>query len=529
MKKPAQANPHTTNRNDLVVEGEKQIRDRLVVKQPADQRVARLTTVATFILASGGIVCVLVLLYFIYYYAWMGHRSLTKPVELILYYVIPAVSAGVLFGSLTLDPIWRINLSLVLLSTCISIYAANLFVFLYDTKRAAASRTLDGSSERDLREVLKLATKYGIDYDARGRLKVIDDLYGKGINAVPRVAPVNLLREQPEDGTWKSVISLDGIEVLPHGGISNSATVYCNEGGQYVIYQSDEYGFHNPKGLWNSTPIDIVALGDSFTQGACVPSGKNFVALIRERFSRTLNLSMGGNGPLNELATLMDYLEVLRPKIVLWFFFEGNDILDLHRERKSPLLMRYLTGNFRQVLLHRQAEIDQALLAFISIERDRFNFTFPVKPRQIGKTITQASDLLQKSIKLSYLRQRLSSSLALLHGKDSHQSDPTTEVALDLLPNVLSQAKASADAWGSKLYFVFLPQRERYSDGNFRDETRQRVLSVVKELEIPVIDLHPAFQNRPDPLDLFPFRRMYHYNEKGHQLVSDVVLRHISQ
>ena len=100
---------------------------------------------------------------------------------------------------------------------------------------------------------------------------------------------------------------------------------------------------------------------------------------------------------------------------------------------------------------------------------------------------------------------------------------------MDLLPSVLSQAKASADAWGSKLYFVFLPQRERYSDATFRNDTRHRVFSVVKELDIPLIDLHAAFQSHADPLDLFPFRRMYHYNEKGHQLVSDVVLQHIAQ
>jgi hypothetical protein len=498
------------------------------MKPLEEQRFGKLAHIATWSLGISGTLCVLVLFYFVYHFAWTAQRSFTSAVEIALCYVLPAVFSGLLLGSLRLDPLWRIKVSLVLISTAVPIYAGNLVLALYDTKILAVNRTLDGSNERDLGDVVGVAKKYRVDYDTRGRLKVIDDLYRRGINAVPRVAPVNLLREQPGYGTLESVISLDGIEVLPHGGISNSATVYCNESGQYIIYQSDEHGFHNPKGLWNSTPIDIMAVGDSFTQGACVPSDKNFISLIRERFPKTLNLGMGGNGPLNELATLMDYLEVLKPKVVLWFFFEGNDIWDLRRERKSPLLMRYLTGNFRQFLLHRQPEIDQALLSFVSTERDRFNFTFPVKPKQMGDTIRQASSLVQESVKLTHLRQRLDLGLGYIGG-DSYQSDARTEAAMNLLPSILSRAKAFADASGSKLYFVFLPQRERYSNDNFDNEARRRVLSIVGNLGIPMIDVHAAFQNQSDPLDLFPFRRMYHYNEEGHRLVSDAVLRHISQ
>jgi hypothetical protein len=498
------------------------------MQQAEDQRFGRLANIANFILTVSGMLCLTPFFYFIYDYGWMGDRYLTTPAGILLHYALPAILAAGLFRSLRLDPLKRINLSLMLISTGASIYATNLLLLLYDTKIEAATRTLEGSSEYDVTNIVKLAKQHGVDYDRRGKLEVIDDLYKKGISAVPVVAPVNVLREQPEDGTRRSAINLNGIEVLPLGGISNTTTVYCNETGQYVIYQSDEHGFHNPKRLWSSTRVDIMAVGDSFTQGACIPSGKNFVDLIRERFPSTLNLGMGGNGPLAELATLKEYLEVLRPKVVLWFFFEGNDIWDLHRERKSPLLMRYLTGNFKQYLLHRQPEIDQALLSFLNAEKARFNFTFPVKPKQMAETIRQASSLLQEGVKLTHLRQRLDLSLGYIGG-DSYQSDARTEAAMGLLPSVLRQAKASTDGSGSKLYFVFLPQRERYSDPTFANETRHRVFSIVKELGIPLIDVHAEFKKHKDPLDLFPFRRMYHYNEKGHHFVSDVVLRHIPQ
>ena len=33
---------------------------------------------------------------------------------------------------------------------------------------------------------------------------------------------------------------------LPLAGISSALTLFCNESGDYVTYQSDQYGFRNP-------------------------------------------------------------------------------------------------------------------------------------------------------------------------------------------------------------------------------------------------------------------------------------------
>ena len=44
---------------------------------------------------------------------------------------------------------------------------------------------------------------------------------------------------------------------------------------------SDEHGFRNPAGIWNSPRVDIAAVGQSLAQGYCVPDGKGFVDLLR--------------------------------------------------------------------------------------------------------------------------------------------------------------------------------------------------------------------------------------------------------
>src|SRR4030095_17214981 len=113
---------------------------------------------------------------------------------------------------------------------------------------------------------------------------------------------------------FKSDITIDGAEVLPLNGISNRVTVLCNETGKYAIYDSDARGFHNPKGIWESSRMSIAALGDSFAIGACAPSDENFVALIRARYPNTLNLGMLGEGPLIMLAALKEYLPPVKPK-----------------------------------------------------------------------------------------------------------------------------------------------------------------------------------------------------------------------
>ena len=51
-----------------------------------------------------------------------------------------------------------------------------------------------------------------------------------------------------------------------------------------------------------------------------------------------INLGVGGFGPLLELAALTEYLTPLKPPVVLWVFFEGNDLTDdLPSENRAEL------------------------------------------------------------------------------------------------------------------------------------------------------------------------------------------------
>ena len=154
-------------------------------------------------------------------------------------------------------------------------------------------------------------------------------------------------------------------DLLPLGGISSTLTLLCNQ-GQVVSYASDEHGFRNPRGIWNSPRADIAAVGQSSAQGYCVRDGQGFVDLLRTHNQVVLNLGTSGQSSLLQLAAIKEYLPRYKPKTVLWIFTEGIDLPDLYLESTHPLARRYLDPTFSQHLLTRQPEIDAALRRVVS-------------------------------------------------------------------------------------------------------------------------------------------------------------------
>ena len=57
------------------------------------------------------------------------------------------------------------------------------------------------------------------------------------------------------------------------------------------------------------------------------------------------------------------------------------------------------------------------------------------------------------------------------------------------------------------------------------DQYYSDVLSVINDLEIPLIDLKAElFKEDSDPLSLLPFRTFGHFNEKGNRLISNIIV-----
>ncbi len=480
---------------------------------------------ANAIVIAGGVAAVLVFAHVFYRFGWTGERQFTSATAAVVGYGLPAGAALLLFAALSLKPAAKLNLALCCVSLAVSAYGGELFLRLPHVAPEGPKRPLMFLvSDLGAGAAAQLAAQFGVEVDPRTWPEVRADLRRQGVDAVPFISPPNNLFIRQPDGAITSAVTIHGEEVIPLGAISKQVTILCNENGPWVTYPSDEHGFNNPHGVWRAPHVAIAALGDSFTQGYCVPTEQSFVGRIRQRVPATLNLGFAGDGPLLMLATLEEYLPPLKPPLVLWFYFEGNDLTDLQTERHSRLLMRYLHDDFTQGLPARQGEIDRALTQEIAtqqaLERERRERRL-ANPRRL---VPQVVGFL----KLSALRSRL----PLVQGVQAEDLARVAEIegpAIALLQDILAQAQARVSGWGGTLYFVYLPSWSRYFDTpEIGVIQRPRVLHLVGSLGIPLIDLDPVFRAQPDRRALFPFRDTGHYNETGHRLVAEEVLNVLS-
>jgi len=364
-------------------------------------------------------------------------------------------------------------------------------------------------------------------FDTRSRYQVYQDLKTAGVDAVPRVLPA-FFRESN---------GIAGSEPLfPLAGISKKNTVFCNESGEYSIYLSDRYGFNNPDSEWDTPQTEWLLTGDSFTHGACVEPGEDIAGQIRLITNESaLTLGMGGNGPLQELATLKEYAEFRKPKKVLWLYYEENDLSDLKKESSVPLLMSYLKPKFSQNLIQRQKEIDNRLKIFIEKSEENMGDEGLVgKARGLGEknqTVVNNWFLSKtKALRLYHIRGRMGFDDNInthLHAHNNVRRQMDTSVD-PLFTQILKQTRDQTAAWGGKLYFIYLPAKTRYetgSKGRVLFKHSNAVLEVAKNLGLSIINIHrEVFSSHPDPMSLFPNRMYNHYSPTGYNAVAKAII-----
>ena len=336
----------------------------------------------------------------------------------------------------------------------------------------------------------------GKSFDLRSELEVTRAGASGGVTLYPTIDPIYCLTEKK----WTA-------DLKPLASLSKARLIDCNESGSYAEFSSDEHGFRNPQGLYRPD-LDAVIIGDSLAHGSCVPEGSDISSVLRQRYPGVLNLGHGGNGPLIDLATLTEYVEPLKPKWIFWLHFEGNDLGNLHAERQLPLLQRYLKeASFSQQLMQRQVEIDGLIKTHIL---DRLS--------EEARWSSRLDSFLNTSMSFLTLYETRHAVAGLLNPQTNLYAEER-----EMLRKVFEEALRRSKRFGSGLVMVYLPTFSRFADPNYSNESREYFLDLNGKLGIPVIDVAEGFANSPDPLDLFPFRRPNHYNERGYALVANLL------
>jgi hypothetical protein len=433
--------------------------------------------------------------------------------------VVPALAATLLVLALVLArPTTRLNLALMTGVIAVMLPVAELILTaipsgaVWAIQRAAPA---DGAPAPQI--------------DERGRVEVVQELrtsepdaYLSLVANVLRGEPVG--RRVPFSNGQRFRLAINGRGIVPLTNVSRKTTVYCNEGGQYSIFRSDERGFNNPEGVWDR-PVDVALIGDSFVQGACVPPDATMAAFLRDRSVAALTAGIDDFGPLSELAVLREYVAPLRPKHVVWVYYEGNDFRNLEDEKNSDMLRRYLEPGFTQGLAALQSQIDSALMQFIDhnidIELERIRSGEPP-----AGSISRPSfaELLVRGLTLRSLRQTFG--VADIGVQQSHCCD------IALFETVLRQAKSSVESWGGTFTFVYVPSGARYymkivaltHEPEMR--ARGRVLDMVRRVGVPIIDLHEILTQNGDPRRFY-FHNRSHFDPAGYQAAADAIFEHL--
>lgn len=395
------------------------------------------------------------------------------------------------FGLKRLKNNLKLNLSVLFFTICISVYGFETFLEFFKGEKPQMLVT-----QKEI-----IAKQMGVPYDTRTKIEVIDELRDSGIYAFPNLRPSFFV---PSDG-----LTSNKGRIYPLGTISNSITILGNEAGYFPIIETDEYGFNNPKGLYNKNKVDIMLTGDSFVEGYSVNSNESISAVLRQLDFNTISIGKGGNGPLLEFAALKEYAKPLEPKIVLWVYYI-NDFSELENEMKSSLLKNYLNEkNYSQNLISRQEEIDVLLKKYAQIEWEKIKNKEKKKNANWKTNINKMiiNNRIVKIFKLSELRKMIK---------------PRSKI-INNFRDILKKSNQIVSGWNAKMYFVYLPDYTRYSTGNEHPE-RDLVIKSVTELDIPVIDIQEeVFDSHPDPLSLFALREHNHYNAEGYKLVAEAI------
>jgi len=217
---------------------------------------------------------------------------------------------------------------------------------------------------------------------------------------------------------------------------------------------------------------------------------------------------------LGEYATLREYMNLINTKRVIWVYYGANDIIDFNTEKNNKILLNYFNNKkFTQNLHLKQKIIDEILIESLSIYEKKYKSRFFKLYNLRVLTFGRWKNLLFNML--------------------SYKISPTPLPSFQF-EELFSKSKKFVESKSAKLYFVYLPDLlgEPYSmNKNTKFQHYQKVIQIIKDLNIPIIDLHVEFfEKQKDLLSFYPFRLPGgHFTESGYEQVANIIFNKIKE
>lgn len=313
-------------------------------------------------------------------------------------------------------------------------------------------------------------------------------------------------------------------KLIPFRGPINKDTLLCAEDLKYRIAKNDKYGFKNLNEIYERK-INTIILGDSFAEGKCLDNKNDTSAFLISRGINTVNLGVSGSSTLLSLAILREFGNFLKPKNVVYFYYEGNDLEGLNWEKKIPILKKYYDDeNFNNNYLLRYNEINK-FLKLINVETLKSlksDTQVAEKKTNTNKFIEKFQDFFELKISKKIIRQRI-------FNKDKERLDD------DMLINIIKKMYSETQKINSNFIFVYIPDKYTFFDNEKSFILKQsigkkdKIIKKINELGIQIVDLKKIFSEYPNPKSLYPLEYPGHFNSKGYEEISKNLFNYLEK
>lgn len=437
----------------------------------------------------------------------LAHRKLHShaltPVGVLLAYALPPIVGGAaiwLALNLPARRVARLLIETAALGVSVLIIECGLTAF------ASVGPTIANPGPGLQLERARIAAKMHLPFDLRTKSQVVAELRTQGIDAYPGFSRDALIHRQVKERF--------GGALYPLSMIANSRMVECNESGQFQSFVTDEFGFNNPPGLMAQGHPTIAAVGSSYTLGHCVPGVQGFMYRVREQYPRTLNFGMAGSHVVTMLATMREYIEPLRPPLVLWVLYP-NAIGSY--ELSDPILHGYLQPGFTQHLLERRPEVERLLRQnIVELQQE-------IDHKQASDYALSQRGRWRRVLRFSELRERMKESAVPMLKGLMFRPRPLTDFSQSL--SIIAQARDTVASWGGELVVVLIPTFEEVVAKQIpADRTNERLVALLSPLGVHLINGVPLFRAQKDPAALYNLRSNNHLNQAGHLLLGNFIV-----
>lgn len=319
---------------------------------------------------------------------------------------------------------------------------------------------------------------------------------------------------------------IDNKELLPLSTYPNSNILGSNENGYWPIFKSDRYGFNNNDDIYNNKKISNLIIGDSYAQGATVNYEDSIQNLLTKKNHVTLSFGVGGNGPLLNLATFIEYSRDIKYENLIYFFTETNDLYyDISIEKKNIILQKYLSGNYHQNLIFKQKEL---------------SFELNNKSRQIYNDYVSNNKIDIKKIFRKFTLPNTRSIFNIVNTGEINNYN-NLQIPSD---QILKKKDLYLDAFHANFriqnkvlniindstnkinyYLIYIPERK-----HFLENKKTKLFEIIREMSLKnnfeFIDIY-------EEIDLSFRKKLYprnykHFNEEGQRKISEIILTKIN-